>query len=542
MVSLKITSLLITALINLILGIVVLAQGKRNKSTITFSILTLTISVWAISLFFFSITKDINTALIFSKGAYFSGGLISIILLNFSIFFNNNRLQKKTIILLQFYNTIALFFLAFSVYSGGVITEIKYLVPSGKLLLVFGPTYIYYSLLTSFSLFASLCLLIQKNFQTDNLLIKIQIKYIFVGITISIIGAVVPNLIFPSMGNFEFYWLGPIFTLIMIILISIAVFKHNLFNIKIIAVEFLAFLFSLTILIQFILSSAEDKIINGVLFVFVAGFSIRLVRSILKETQKRKRIIQLGRDLTVANENLRQLDQKKSDFISIASHQLRSPLTAIKGYASLLLEGSFGKIPDKAREAVAKIFEASQSLITTIENFLTASHIERGKMLCKFETFDLQVVIEEMAKELSILVNEHDLELNFNRKPEQKFFVQADIIKIKQVINNLLNYSVKNTKKGFIKISISHYQRRDKIRLTISDTGEGVERDRLRQLFERYEQNILSSEANSKVSVELFIVKEIIKAHHGKIWAESGGIGRGLTFIIELPAIKQQTV
>ena len=369
---------------------------------------------------------------------------------------------------------------------------------------------------------------------------KTQLKYIFLGYFLGGGGGLVFGLIAPIFSSLvDFVWIGRMGSFIFLTFTFVALLKYHLFNVKIITVELLASLISIIIFIKFIFSkSVGEQIISSVLLVAAVFLSVVFVRSITKDIKDRERIEQLGKDLVVANEQLRRLDKQKSDFVSIASHQLRTPLTAIKGYASLVVEGSFGKVPPKVHEAVTKIFESSQRMVMIVENFLTVSRIERGRMFYKFEILDLQKITKDMVEEMRVVAEGYGLDIRFREETGRVYSVRADFIKLKQVIHNLIDDSISHTAEGFIDVSISPSQHGDHITLSISDTGEGLIKTRLKQLFDKYEPDIITDELHKETGVELFIVKEIVKAHRGKIWVESEGLGRGLTFFVELPVIR----
>ncbi|MEK6830532.1 MAG: histidine kinase dimerization/phospho-acceptor domain-containing protein, partial [Nanoarchaeota archaeon] len=128
-------------------------------------------------------------------------------------------------------------------------------------------------------------------------------------------------------------------------------------------------------------------------------FGTLLIRSVLKEIKTREQMEKLAGELGVANEKLKQLDQAKTEFISIASHQLRSPLTAIKGYSSMIIEGSYGAISEKVKETINKIFVSSNRLVSIIGDFLDVSRIELGKMQYEFTDFDIREMVQNLVEE-----------------------------------------------------------------------------------------------------------------------------------------------
>lgn len=261
----------------------------------------------------------------------------------------------------------------------------------------------------------------------------------------------------------------------------------------------------------------KDSIVNIVNVIAVA-----LDRSILDQQLKE------------ANDKLKELDKQKTEFVSIASHQLRSPLTAIKGYSSLILEGSFGPISDKVKEAVDVVFQSSQKLVLVIEDFLDITRIELGKMKYEMNKVDLQEIVGQVVNELRHSVESHDLELQYETAGA-KYWILGDKGKISQVVGNMIDNAMKYTKAGTISVSVSGDK--DSVRLKVKDTGVGISPDTITKLFQKFARAKGASKVNiTGTGLGLFVAKQIVDAHKGKIWAESEGIGKGSTFIVEFPA------
>ena len=161
------------------------------------------------------------------------------------------------------------------------------------------------------------------------------------------------NIIFAN-GSFEFVieqygYFGMTFFITMLAYIIV---KFRAFNIKMLATNVLVIGLVVLIGAQFtFVSSSAAQVLTAVTLMLAVFFGYLLIRSVRREVKQREELEKLTKQLGKANQRLKVLDQLKSEFVSIASHQLRSPLTSIRGYASMLLEGSFGKIPDKAKEA-----------------------------------------------------------------------------------------------------------------------------------------------------------------------------------------------
>jgi signal transduction histidine kinase len=230
------------------------------------------------------------------------------------------------------------------------------------------------------------------------------------------------------------------------------------------------------------------------------------------------------------------MEKQKTEFVSIASHQLRTPLTAIKGYASMLLEGSFGKLSDGVRDAVDKIFKSSQVLVLIIEDFLMVSRIEQGRMRYDFTVVNLRDTVKEVVKDIEPKAKEKNLSIQVYVEDTGSFNIKADHAKIKQVIYNVVNNAILYTEKGFIKILLSKNKESDMLRVAVSDTGIGIDRNMMSKLFKKFSKG---KESTLGSGIGLYVAKEIVKAHKGHIWAQSDGKTQGSTFFIELPEIKK---
>ncbi len=250
-----------------------------------------------------------------------------------------------------------------------------------------------------------------------------------------------------------------------------------------------------------------------------------------------KKVEERTRELTEANEHLRELDREKSEFVSIASHQLRTPLTAIGGYASMLLEGSYGKLSKKTEEVVGKIYQSSGRLVLIIEDFLDITKIEQGRMTYQFTTVDVKGLLESIIEEMAPRAREKNMELVFTFNGEEPFNATADFGKLHQVLSNLIDNAIKYSGVGKTFITLLKDSARGKIVVSVRDTGIGIPPETMKKLFQKFSR----AENVKKIYTEgsglgLYVAQEMMKAHHGRIWAESEGEGRGSTFFVELMA------
>ncbi|MCC2630858.1 MAG: sensor signal transduction histidine kinase, partial [Candidatus Paceibacter sp.] len=297
------------------------------------------------------------------------------------------------------------------------------------------------------------------------------------------------------------------------------------------------------ILIRTLLSvSPQERIANtGLLFITII-VGVFLIRSVLKEVSQREKIEKLAKDLEKsnerleeANERLKELDKLKSEFVSLATHQIRSPLTAIKGYVSLIQEGDYGPISNEVKGALDVIQQSSNNLVTIVGDFLDVSRIEQGKMKYDFTKFDVQKLTQQVVTELKPNVEKRGLVLNFSYDEDKNYMTVGDLGKLKQVIGNIIDNSIKYTPKGHIDVAVVK-PTENKILIRVSDTGVGINPNVIPKLFQKFSRASNANEVNILgTGLGLYVAKQMIEAHKGRVWAESEGEGKGSKFYIELP-------
>lgn len=238
------------------------------------------------------------------------------------------------------------------------------------------------------------------------------------------------------------------------------------------------------------------------------------------------------KELKIANIQLKKLDVAKSEFISIASHQLRTPLTVIKGYVSMIQQGDFGKVPDSIIGPCDKIFKSTMRIIGLVEDLLNISRIESGRMKFDFEDVNLSDLVQDVFEELEQHAKNRGLEFTFIKPAKKIPLLKLDRNKIREVLMNLMDNAVKYTEKGWVKVQLEKLD--NHIRYSVSDSGRGLEPDEMPLLFQKFSRakgvQLVHTEGTG---LGLYIAKKILQKHHAKIWAESEGAGKGSTFIIE---------
>jgi signal transduction histidine kinase len=329
---------------------------------------------------------------------------------------------------------------------------------------------------------------------------------------------------------------GPVGMAILLSLLTYSIVKFKTFNVKIIGTQALvAVLWIMVGSLLFVAVSEVTRIVVAITEIIAIIFGLILIGSVKKEVAQREHIEKLAGELESANTKLKALDKQKTEFLSFASHQLRTPVTAIKGYASMVLEGSFGEIGQEAKGAVEVILQSAQKLVFVIEDFLNVTRIELGTIEYNFAEADLKQIVESVVATMKPIIDARHLTLTTEIDDTKDYRLKLDAGKISQVISNLIDNSIKYTKGGSIHVSLRH--QKDKFRIEIKDTGVGIDQETMGRLFQKFSRAYDATRMNANgTGLGLYVARQLVEAHHGQLWAESDGVGKGTTFIVELGA------
>jgi len=332
-----------------------------------------------------------------------------------------------------------------------------------------------------------------------------------------------------------------LFTLpVFILLLAISIFEMKTFHLKLESVKVMRVLFAVFVVItvsNLLFSHSPSEFVMSITGVVITiGFGMLVVRGANREADQRKEIEQLALNLERANTRLEALDKQKSEFVSIASHQLRSPLTSIRGYASMLLEGSFGKVPPKAREPIERIEQSSRLMASAVEDYLNVSRIESGNMKYNLSDFNLRNEVEHICDDMRADALHQGLVLLFRTDLKSRGVVNADIGKTIQAVQNLINNAIKYTEKGTIKVLVRDNVLRKRIYVDIEDTGIGMSGETLSTIFQKFERADNANSVNvNGTGLGLYVSQKMIEAMGGTVSAYSEGDGKGSRFTLELP-------
>ncbi len=374
-----------------------------------------------------------------------------------------------------------------------------------------------------------------KKYEASDGLRKKQWRAISIGLTLtSVFTLSFLYLAIVLFNNSSLTIYSPLYILPTIIGAAYAILRHKLLNIKIITTEIAAFFLLFTSLWQILLAKDLTGLISqSAIGLLILVFSIFLIKSVLAEVRQREQLEVLTKQLEDANEKLKILDQARAEFITIASHQLRTPPATIKWYLSSILNGDYGRVTKELKIIIGKANLTNNSLISLIDDLLNVSRIERGKMEFLFEPCNLTDLAKFTYEQLLPIAQDKHLELVFDEPKIKLPEIMADKEKIRQVMNNLIDNAIKYTHDGKITVGISATA--DNIKFSVTDTGKGISPDEQGSIFEKYSRGKESVNQSPGLGLGLYVAKIVIGQHKGKIWAESPGPGKGSSFIFEIP-------
>lgn len=373
-----------------------------------------------------------------------------------------------------------------------------------------------------------------KSYIKANIEMKKQIKDVTIGIIFFLLSLSFGNIIGSFTDNWTLGQIGLFGMPVFVGFLAYMIVKFNLFNIKIFITQILVFSLGFLILsILFIRTIENVQLVVAFTLMVTIVLGFILIKSVKKEIEQREKLQILSKNLEDANEKLQSLDKLKTEFLSLASHQLRSPLTAIIGYTSMLLDGSFGEINDKQKEAIDRVYQSSRHLSLTVEDLLNVSKIEQGGMQYVKVPFDFEKASVDLAKDLSVTAQKKGLKLTFETDGKSPYKVNGDMEKIRQVILNFIDNSIKYTKEGSINVLLSKNEKT--IRLSIKDTGMGMTPEIKAKLFQKFARAEGGKMNAGGSGLGLYLAKKIIEeGHNGKIGVDSEGMNKGSTFWMEL--------
>ncbi|KKQ37121.1 MAG: Two-component sensor histidine kinase, partial [Candidatus Woesebacteria bacterium GW2011_GWA1_37_7] len=321
----------------------------------------------------------------------------------------------------------------------------------------------------------------------------------------------------------------PVYTLILTSFVSYAIIQHGLFDLRVLATQAFTVIIWIVLFSKiFVSQNLTESVMDSLIFISMVVFGTLLIRSVIREVQQREKLAEL-------NDKLKALDAQKDEFISMAAHELRAPMTAIKGYISMVMEGDTGDIPEKARGFLADANSINERLIRLVNNMLNVSRIEEGRIVFQWEEEELSQVVRAVYNQFIPEAARKGLSYTLEIPKQVKDKVRVDPDRIHEVIANLISNAIKYTDRGSVKVMLSQSSK-DKVKVEVIDTGSGislVEQKKLFQKFYRVETNVGKT---TGTGLGLYISRLLVEKFSGLIGIESQE-GKGSNFWFELPIL-----
>ncbi|MGK2896635.1 MAG: ATP-binding protein [Candidatus Saccharimonadales bacterium] len=276
-----------------------------------------------------------------------------------------------------------------------------------------------------------------------------------------------------------------------------------------------------------VLSTVSDELIIAM----QNALSVQAVKDINENLEQR--IKMATEELKASNAHLRRLDVTKDEFLSMASHQLRTPLTSIKGYLSMVLEGDMGKISINQRKVLAEAFDSSERMVRLIHDFLNVSRLQTGKFAIEQVLYDIVKLVNEEVRTLQSTADNRNITLETDINIDT-LELALDETKMRQVVMNFIDNALYYSKEGTI-VSIELKKNDGVLTFRVNDTGIGVPESERDQLFTKfYRASNARVHRPDGTGVGLYLAKKVVMAHGGSVLYEplTGG---GSAFGFRLP-------
>jgi two-component system, OmpR family, sensor histidine kinase VicK len=254
-------------------------------------------------------------------------------------------------------------------------------------------------------------------------------------------------------------------------------------------------------------------------------------------------VVAVFRDITVEKKQ----EQARSEFISTASHEMRTPIAAIEGYLSLALNEKIAKIDENARNYLFKARDSTQQLGNLFADLLTSSKAEDGRLSSNPAVVELGEVVEQVTENERFKAKEKRLELKFivssgnsvngGKVVRPFYYTFVDPLRMTEVFQNLIDNAIKYTPDGSVTVSLTGDS--STVQIQIHDTGPGIPSEDIPHLFQKfYRVDNTATRTIGGTGLGLFICRKIVELYKGQVWVESQ-LGKGTTFFVNLPRLSQ---
>ncbi|MBI2444228.1 MAG: hypothetical protein HYV42_03240 [Candidatus Magasanikbacteria bacterium] len=394
-----------------------------------------------------------------------------------------------------------------------------------------GPAIHVFGIPTLILIFGAIYVLIKASLTATGLRKK-QIQLFLYGI-IGMFSCIIFTIFLPIVffQYASFVQIAPLYVFLFLVCVAIAILKYQLFNVEILAIEGLAILLNGALFIQLLFSESTSGVaVRSLILATSAVVSYWFVKLHKRQFKQQEEIMRL--------KVFADLDKKKTEFLTIAAHQLRTPVSIISSYTSLIEEGAYGQVNAELKEVLDNMSDSTKWLVRLADEMMSIAHLEQNQVKYHFSQFDLGSLADGVAKELASKAREAKVKLVWQR-PAKPSPVRGDAEKLRACMLNLLDNAIKygSQEDRASAVTITLQSAKDGYRFAVADQGLGfAEADRA-HFFEKFSRgdNARGVHVNYSSGLGLYIVKSFVAAHDGEVFAESPGLGQGSTFGFWVP-------
>lgn len=514
------------------------SNDPKNNVNKYFSIASILLVIWLVSNQLSNTLSEYHTVLWLNKIIFSSTSLFVLFLVYFSILF-----PKGKTLTLKAKLAYGLPALLVSVLSLTDLIVKDIIIKPDQSEVVFGKLNIIYSIQLISYVIISFVMLI-RNFLLSKGETRIQIRLLFSGFVSFIVLVLITNLALPQLfNNFSLTTYGSYTVILLLGFTAYAILKHHLLNIRIVLTESVTFLVAVVLIIQIILSGSRTiTIMNSIVILFVIYGGYLIAKSVKNETERREQVELLAAKLDEANKHLEELDEAKDNFLSMAAHELNTPIAAIEGYLSMIIDEKMaGELNEKLTGYLKNIYGSSKRLANLVKNLLNVSRIESNRIHLLYSEVQTEDIIDQAITEIKIKADEVGHKLIFEKPSPALPKTWFDVDRITEVLINMIGNAIKYTDPPG-KITVSTHTDGDKIVVAIKDNGRGIPEEKDGHIFEKFSQVNVMKDQVKGTGLGMFIVKNLIELHKGKVWYKSSVDEKdhGTTFYFSLPILKEK--
>lgn len=357
---------------------------------------------------------------------------------------------------------------------------------------------------------------------------RLQIALLTLGIGIFLYSRLIAGYISEQTFDYRYELYGLFGMIVFVGILAYLIVKYQEFNIKLIAAQALVTTLVMLVGAQFFfVRNPINIVLTAVTLLLVLFFGYFLVKSAKREVEQREKIEKLAKELKIANKS-------QEELLRFITHQIKGFLTKSRNIFAEMMEGTFGPISGDIKNIAEQGLKINTDGVNTVQTILNAANIRTGKLSYNMAPIDLRDIIQKSFEKNRKSAESKGLNFVLNIGESSEYKIKGDENQLSEAFSNLIDNSIKYTPKGEVKVSLIKSD--NKIRFSVKDTGIGIAPEDKSKLFTEGGRAKNALEVNvDSTGFGLYIVKNIIEAHNGRVWVESEGEGKGSEFIVEVP-------